>query len=55
MIGGIGGYLYFAYVIIHGDVVIIIRLLVSIIGKFCSRLSRGDNNLGSETKIDEIR
>ena len=30
--------------IIHGDVVIIIRLLVSIFGKLCSVLSRVDSN-----------
>ena len=36
-------YLYFVYVIFHGDVVIIILLLVSIIGKLCSRLSHIDS------------
>ena len=34
----------FVYAIIHGDVVIIIRLLVSIFGKLCSMLSRVDSN-----------
>ena len=34
----------FVFVIIHCDVLIIIRLLVFIIGKLCSRLSRVDSN-----------
>ena len=41
----LGGYLYFVYVIIHCDVLIIIRLLVFIIGKLCSRLSRADSKV----------
>ena len=36
---------YFVYVIIHGNVVIIIQLLVSIVRKLFSRLSRVDSNL----------
>ena len=43
----IDGYLYFVYVIIHGDVVIIIRLLF--FGKLCSRLNRVDSNCTHKT------
>ena len=41
------------YVIIHCNVLIIIRLLVFIIGKLCSRLSRVDSRpQGACSKLD---
>ena len=40
----------FVYVIIHCDVLIIIRLLVFIIGKICSRLSRVDGKINQAEK-----
>ena len=40
----ISGSIYFVYVIVHCDVLIIVRLLVSIIGKLCSRLIRVESN-----------
>ena len=41
------------YVIIHCDVLIIIRLLVFIIGKLCSRLSRVDSKVPKKTQDAE--
>ena len=39
------------FVIIHCDVLIIIRLLVFIIGKLCSRLSRIDSKFAAQTML----